>query len=147
MNASKKQNKYFIDTNIFLRALIKDNKEKYDDILKLFEQIKNNEIKAFTSSFVLAEIVWTLSSFYKISKKDVIETLVSIKNLNGLEITEKSNTTKAIELYEQYNVKYIDCVIYTTLTNEKKQNGIVVSYDTDFDKLGAKRIEPKDLLV
>ena len=142
---SKKEKAYFIDTNIFLRALINDDEKKYSDVIKFLEGIKNNLFKAYSSSLVLAEVVWTLSSFYKLQKSAVIKSLEGIINLNGLMFVENQNSSAALGLYKKHNVKYIDCLIYSGLYKSKKAWEIV-SYDTDFDKFGAKRVEPKDLI-
>ena len=141
---SKKKSVYFVDTNIFLRALINDDKKKYADVITFLEGIKNNRFKAYSSSLVLAEVVWTLSSFYKLQKSDVVKSVESIINLNGLMFIESQNSAKALELYKTHNVKYIDCLIMSGLV-DKDKTWVIVSYDLDFDKPGAERIEPKVL--
>ena len=140
----KKEKAYFVDTNIFLRALINDDDKTYTDVLTFLEGIKNNRFKAYSSSLVLAEVVWTLSSFYKLGKVDVVKSLESIINLNGLMFAENLDGTKALDLYKTHNVKYIDCLICSGL-NKTKKAWTIVSYDVDFDKLGVKRVEPKAL--
>ena len=139
---SKSHKTYFIDTNIFLRALINDDKRKFNDVVEFLEGVKENRFKAHTSSLVLAEIVWTLLSFYKLKKEDVTKSVESIINLNGLTFVESQDSVQAMSLYKKHNVKYIDCLICSSLQKEQ----VVVSYDTDFDKLGAIRLEPKNLL-
>lgn len=141
----KKEKAYFVDTNIFLRALINDDEKVYTDVLAFLEGIKNNRFKAYSSSLVLAEIVWTLSSFYKLGKIDVVKSLESIINLNGLMFVENQDSTKALDLYKSHNVKYIDCLICSGL-NKTKKIWTIVSYDVDFDKLGISRVEPKNII-
>lgn len=141
---SSKDRAYFIDTNIFLRALINDDEKKFVEVIALLEGIKNNRYKAYSSSLVLAEIVWTLLSFYKLQKSDVIKAVDSIVNLNGLQFLENQEVTKSLNLYKKHNVKYTDCLICSGLSNTK--NWEIVSYDTDFDKLGMHRIEPKEII-
>ena len=135
---------YFVDTNIFLRALVCDDKRKFADVIAFLEGIKQGCFKAYTSSLVLAEVAWTLSSFYKLEKKDVVKSLDSILNLNGLAILDNVDNAYALFLYKKHNVKYIDCLIYSGLVN-KDREWIIVSYDGDFDKLGGKREEPVDI--
>ena len=141
---SKKERVYFVDTNIFLRALINDDEKKYTDVITFLEGIKNNRFKAYSSSLVLAEVVWTLSSFYKLQKSDVVKSVESIINLSGLMFVENQDSAKALDLYKTHNVKYIDCLIISGLIDKNKA-WTIVSYDLDFDKLGAERIEPKIL--
>jgi predicted nucleic-acid-binding protein len=142
---SKKVKAYFIDTNIFLRALTNDDAKKYADVIAFLEEVKRGRYKAYSSSIVLAEMVWTLLSYYKLSKNNVVKSIESIVNLNGLTFNENQSSAEALDLYKTYNVKYIDCLIFSGLHKPEK-DWVVVSYDTDFDKLGAKRVEPKYLL-
>lgn len=109
------------------------------------EQIKENKIKAITGSIVLAEIVWTLASFYGFSKERVTRALRGIINLRGLKIVDDYQSFLSIELYEKYNIKYIDAVIASyKIIQEKKC--CIVSYDRDFDKLPLLKKEPGDLV-
>ncbi|OGF21685.1 hypothetical protein A2Y83_03480 [Candidatus Falkowbacteria bacterium RBG_13_39_14] len=71
--------KYFLDTNIFLRFLIQDEISKVAECQKLFEFIESGEIKAITSSLVLAELTWTGLSFYKIKKNAMVDILRACK--------------------------------------------------------------------
>lgn len=137
--------KYFIDTNIFLRVVAKEDEKTFEECFRLFEKIKRNKIEAVTSKIVLAEIAWTLSSFYKFSKEKVVEALESISKTGGLVIVNDGDTRLAIELYKNHSVKFADCVIASL---EEIQTGkwIIISYDKDFDKLKVLRKEPKNIL-
>ncbi|OGG00592.1 hypothetical protein A3D78_02325 [Candidatus Gottesmanbacteria bacterium RIFCSPHIGHO2_02_FULL_39_14] len=132
---------YFIDSNVFLRLLIIDNKKQYNDCFSFIEAIKQNKFDAITNTLVLAEIVWTLLSFYKIPKEKVIEGIKGIVQLRGLKIIDSYNQLLALKLYEIYSIKYIDSLIASSegISNKKI---CIVSYDTDFDKLRLLRKEP-----
>jgi predicted nucleic-acid-binding protein len=137
---------YLIDTNVFLRTLVKENKNSFNHCYSFLKAVKTNKIKAVTASIVLAEIVWTLSSFYKLPKKQVVEAIRSIVNLRGLKIVDKYNHLLAINLYESKTVKYIDAVI-ASIDEIQAKKWTVVSYDDDFDKLGIVRKEPKQVFL
>ena len=137
--------KYFLDSNIFLRIFTQDNKEMFTDCLVLLEKINLGQIRAYTSNFVLAEIVWTLSSGYKFSKTKIHEAVTSIINVSSLKIDDDCDSSHALEFYVSKSVKYIDALIASNPEIQAKKMTIV-SYDKDFDKLGVKRLEPQDLL-
>ncbi len=137
--------KYFIDTNIFLRALTKDSHKQYQHCVQLLEVVREGKIKAYTANIVLAESSWTLLSFYKFPKKKVVQALKATANLKNLRIVDSYNLVYALNLYENNNVKFIDSLI-ASLEPVKEQNMAVVSYDKDFDKLGVERKEPLDIL-
>ncbi len=140
-----KGGKFFIDTNVFLRIIVKDDQKKVADCEKLIELIKLQKIKAFTSNLVLAEIVWTLLSFYKIQKEVVVKILSAILGIKNLKIDDSMHSLNAISLYTQNNVKFIDCLISSNpqiASHDMK----VVSYDKDFDLLSAHRVEPSEII-
>jgi len=137
--------RYFLDSNIFLRPIVKDDPEKVRDCERLFEKIERGVIKAFTSNLILAEIIWVGNSFYKIKKEDLIEMIRGILDLKNLKIIDNFDSRKAIGFYEKYPVKFIDALIASNPKIFKKEITII-SYDKDFDKLNVKRKEPKEIL-
>lgn len=136
---------YFIDTNIFLRVLVKENEEVFKDCQEFLNLLKQNKIKAFTSTIVLSEIEWVLESFYKFPKEKVVMGLSSILKLKNLKIIDKFNLFLAIEIYEKFPIKFIDALIASNPKIFKKEITII-SYDKDFDKLDVKRKEPKSII-
>lgn len=138
---------YLIDTNIFLRVLINEDIQSHKECVELLKSIKSSRIKAFTNSVILSEISWTLLSFYKFSKEDVISALSGILNLNGLGIIDNYNHLQSLEIFSTKNVKYIDSLIASS-ANSIGANCTIVSYDKDFDKIsGITRKEPKDIPI
>ena len=138
--------RYFIDTNIFLRTLIKENKKTFDECFKLLSEIKIGNLKASTSHVVLAELVWTLSSYYGFSKEKVVTAVKSVVNLRGLQFIDGYQAHMSLELYEKKPVKFIDALIASIKTIREK-TWVVVSYDKDFDKMGISRKEPGELVT
>lgn len=137
--------RYFIDANIFLRLLIKEDEKNYGQCYKLLSAVKTQKIKAVTSSITLAEIVWTLLSYYKFPKRKVVQAVRSVLNLRGLRIIDAFNPLISLELFSKYSIKYIDTLI-ASINEIKDKRWIVVSYDRDFDKLGIVRKEPFEVL-
>jgi predicted nucleic-acid-binding protein len=140
-----KEGNYFIDTNIFLRMIVKDDKQSAKDCAFLFNQIKKGEIKATISTLVLAEIQWTLKSFYGLEKQQITTILKSISEMKHLKTGDKYDIALALELYEKHNIKFIDALIASCpdILNKKTT---IISFDKDFDKLKVLRKEPGDLL-
>lgn len=132
---------YFVDTNIFLRVLNKEDEKNFEECSKILKLIKEDKIKTYTSNLILTEIIFTLISFYKFKKTDAVEFLKSVINLAGLKITNKADIKIAIGFYENYNIKFVDAMIASNpLILQKKMK--IISYDKDFDKIGVIRIEP-----
>ena len=140
-----KEFKYFLDSNIFLRPIVKDDIQKVKECERIFRKIERGEIKVFTSNVILSEIVWTGLRFYKIKKRESIEILKGILDFKNLKIIDKFNSRLAIEIYEKKPVKFIDALISSNPEIFKKKI-IVISYDKDFDKIGIKRKEPREII-
>ncbi|MFH1602172.1 MAG: PIN domain-containing protein [Candidatus Shapirobacteria bacterium] len=137
--------KYFIDTNIFLRVLIKENEAVFNDCLRFLQKVKAGKIKAITASLVLAEIAWALSSYYEFAPRKVALSVRGILNLKGLNIMDKYDHLLALQLFESKKVKYIDALL-ASIKEIQTGKWTIVSYDKDFDKLKIKRLEPKKII-
>jgi predicted nucleic-acid-binding protein len=136
--------KYLIDTNIFLRILIPENEKSFLECTSLIKEVKNGSVKAMITNVTLAELAWTLKSYYKIKKDKIVIALKSILDINGLVVIDKLNSTNAVELYEKYNVKFIDCLLASIIEIQNK-TWTIISYDKDFDKLNIIRKEPREI--
>ena len=137
---------YFIDTNIFLRVLIKEDQKTFQECLEVLKLVRENKISAVTSTLVLAEIGWTLKSFYEIPKYKIAEMIESIINLRGLKIVDDFDPSLALEFFSQYNVKLIDAFI-ASLKPIAKKKWIVISYDKDFQKLPILTVPPSSVVA
>lgn len=133
--------KIFVDTNIFLRYLTGDDPLKYNKCRDLFEKAVEREINLFTSGMVIAELVWTLISFYKVPKEEVIEKVSIIVNTPNISIPNKKLITETMVLYSQKNVDYIDA--YNAIFMKHNNCDQIFSYDKDFDRIEiVRRSEP-----
>jgi predicted nucleic-acid-binding protein len=100
---------YFIDTNYFLRLLLKDDEKQFNKVYLTFQQAVNQEIKIFTSTIVFFEIYWVLSSFYKKNKLKIIKYLKKILRMDFLEIENRLTLQQTLVLFDQYNLDLEDC--------------------------------------
>jgi len=138
--------KYYIDTNIFLRAIVNDNtiqSAKSQNFLKAIQRDKKNTY--LISNFVILEIIFTLLSFYQYKKGIVIEILRSIVNTKNIKVENETYLLEALEIFENHNIDFVDCFSFVKAVNKKQVAGIY-GFDKDFDKLPIKRIEPKATL-
>ncbi len=133
--------KMFVDTNIFLRYLTKDDPSKYEKCKDLFKKAIEGKITLATSGMVIAELIWTLLSYYKVPKADVIEMVSIIVGTENLFIPEGDIIADALVLYSRKNVDYIDA--YNAVYMKHYDYDEIYSYDRDFDSVeGIKRKEP-----
>jgi predicted nucleic-acid-binding protein len=117
----------FVDTNLFLRFLTDDVPAQADAVEKLLRQAEQNKIQLVTNSMVIAEIVWTLESYYESEREDIQNKILAILNTSGLEIPESSLILKAIIWYAEKNVDFIDA--YAAAWMEQKGIEKIYTFD------------------
>ncbi|MBI5308952.1 MAG: PIN domain-containing protein [Planctomycetes bacterium] len=133
--------KKFVDTNIFLRYLTKDDPSKYEKCKGLFSKAMDGKIALATSGMVIAELIWTLLSYYKVTKADVVGMVSIIVNTENLYIPDKDIIANALVLYGMKNIDYIDA--YNAVYMKHYDYDEIYSYDRDFDLVeSVKREEP-----
>ena len=99
------------------------------------------EIEITTSGIVIAELIWTLSSYYRVAKAEVIEKVSVIVGTESLFIPDKDVVADALVLYARKNLDYIDA--YNAVFIKYEGVSEIYSYDEDFDSLeGIQRTEP-----
>ena len=131
----------FVDTNIFLRYLTKDDPSKYEKCREMFKRAMKGEIAITTSGMVIAELVWTLLSYYKVPKAEVIEKVSVIVGTKNLSIPEKHMVADALVLYARKNIDFIDA--YNAVFMRYHGLREIFSYDEDFELIeDIQRREP-----
>jgi predicted nucleic-acid-binding protein len=132
----------FIDTNIWLRTILKDN-EQFQECVKFIETISRPPFKSYTSTIVLLEIDYLLTRTFKVSKSKSYIRLNALTQIPGLTIIDQTDYLLALKLYHQTNIKFADCLIATQIPKDV----ILVTYDREFRKIkGAKVLTPGQFL-
>ena len=133
----------FVDANIFIRFITKDDPEKARRCYELFAAAEKRKIVLTTNESILAEVVYILSSrsLYGLPTKKIKELLVPLVSLKGLQLERKKEFLLALEIYSIKAIDFEDALAASRM----KFDGIetIYSYDRHFDKLAwVKRIEP-----
>jgi len=131
----------FVDTNIFLRYLTKDDPSKYEKCREIFKKAMKGEIAITTSGMVIAELVWTLLSYYKVPKAEVVEKVTVIVGTKSLSIPDKHILGDALVFYARKNIDFIDA--YNAVFMRYHDLREIYSYDEDFELMeDIQRREP-----
>ena len=131
----------FVDTNVFLRYLTKDDLSKYERCREMFKKALEGEIALSTSGMVIAELTWTLLSYYKVPKAEVIEKVSVILATENLFIPDKDVLADALVLYARKNIDFIDA--YNAIFMRYHGLREIYSYDEDFELMeDIQRREP-----
>lgn len=133
----------FIDANVFLRFLTKDDPIKAERVKALLESAQDGDVAIYTSESVIGELVFVLSSprLYALSRERVRDLLTPLLSLRGLRLLDREAMLRALDLYACTTMDFVDALAVA----EMEAHGIeeIYSYDRDFDAISTvTRIEP-----
>jgi len=109
----------FVDTNYFLRFLLKDVEKQHQKAKELFLKGAEGQRQLFTSLIVIFEIYWVLTSFYQKKKGRVVKLLEKIFDLGFIEIENRVLLEEALRVYKKVNLDFEDC--YNLVLARKKK--------------------------
>ncbi|MBI2917404.1 MAG: PIN domain-containing protein [Chloroflexi bacterium] len=135
----------FLDANVILRYLTRDDEAKAEACYQLFQQLKQGTEEVFTCEAVLAEVVYVLSSPrapYRLSHEEIRGRLLPILTLRGLKLPQKGVYVRALDIYSAFSfLDFEDALAVAHM--ERRGTQEVLSYDRDFDRVpGMIRVEP-----
>ncbi len=133
----------FVDTNIFLRYLTRDDPDKAQACFELFKRAEANQITLTATETVVAEVVYVLSSkrTYNLPRDQIRARLYPLLTLQGLRLPQRRTVLRALDLYVAYEIDFEDALIVAHMQRQAIRD--VYSYDRDFDQVpGINRQEP-----
>ncbi len=130
----------FVDTNYFLRFLLKDNKSQYLQVKKLLIKAAQGKIELISSSIVFFEVHFVLKSFYKKDKSFLIGILTEILNLSVV-FPEKHLLQESIRLYGKSAVGLEDCynIAFSKVAGVKEFKTFDIKLGKEFEKIVGKK--------
>ena len=120
-----------LDTNVVLRFLLADHPKHSPKSKQLFELAEAGSIRLYLSEIIVAELVWTMDSFFEFSRDRIATILRGLLLHDGVVMDEKETLLVALERFAEVNVDFADC---HAAALSLKRNQIVASYDKDFKK-------------
>lgn len=133
----------FLDTNVILRYITRDDPEQARRAQRVFEQLEQGELSVTTTEAVVVEAVQVLSSkaLYHLPRAEVRTHLTNILHVRGLVVPQKRSLIRALDLYASTNLDFVDVLIVAHM--ERLRVTTVLSFDKDFDRMeGITRREP-----
>lgn len=126
-----------VDANLIIRFLIKDDPDQFEAAQKLFSSQDENLV---LPDLILAEVVWTLHSVYKLTKQEIIDNLLKLLELKNL--TDNFYLlTNTLLIYKDYNISFIDAYLIAFCEQNKLEG--IYSFDKGLDKIqSVKRFKP-----
>lgn len=135
----------FLDTNVILRYLTRDDELKAQSCYQLFVRASRGEEILITCEAIVAEVVYVLSSRragYHLNRREIAARLFPIISLRGLRLPQKQIYINALNVYaSSSSLDFEDALAIAHMQHQ----GIteIISYDQDFDSIpDIHRIEP-----
>jgi len=104
-----------IDANIILRFLVNDLPEQAGCCVKLLKRLEAGAEQVLLPDLVLADIVWMMEKFYKLSKREIRDIMASVLALRGLQFSSKAVAREAFQLYIEKNIDWTDAFVFSQM--------------------------------
>jgi predicted nucleic acid-binding protein len=129
-----------IDTNVLARFFTGEPRELADKARRLVERADNGEVVLVVLPLIVAELIYTLESFYEMERKEVAAKLLSFLQSRGIEAVEAVRISNALKRCRERNAHFADAYLAASAIEMEMP---IASFDRDFDKFkDVQRIEP-----
>ncbi len=124
----------FVDTNVILRFLLNDITDQFEIAKKLFRQ---NKYEVVCISEVMAEVVFVLSSVYKMPRQVVSKIITVFVQTAPIRFQNKDIIEWVLDQFSVVNLAYVDLLVSKYAQNG---GGEVFSFDKKLMKMQKKLI-------
>lgn len=127
----------WLDANVVLRFLARDVPTQATRARSLFAEAAAGERRLRLATLVVAEVVWTLTSFYELERDDVVDRVSDLVAADGIETEERELVLDALRVMKDARVSFVDAYL---AEKARALGEAVCSFDRDFDSLGVERL-------
>lgn len=127
--------KYFLDANVILRFILKDDPRLSQKAREIFIAAKEEKIELILVPEIIAETFYVLEKVYRLSREKINVGLTPLIKSPYLEVRNKQGIIDTLTDSIVIKIDFIDIYLFHLA---KSENAEVMSFDKDFAKL-AKR--------
>jgi predicted nucleic acid-binding protein len=135
----------FIDTNVFLRHFLADDRKKAAAAQALLLRVEAGTEQVTTSPLVLFELVFILHRTYKLPKDKVVELVSGVLEYRGLQVTGKDLWRAAFETWLTHPLDFTDAFNVAAM----RAGGVreIYAWDRGYGHVsGIARVEPTEAI-
>jgi len=124
---------YYLDANVILRFLLRDNEKLFLRAKEVFTAAQQGKTQLVVTTETILELNYVLrGALYKLSREKTAEQLSVIVSTPYLEIPDRLILSNALQKYTHLNVDLADLILF-----EKARivGAEVVSFDSDMKKI------------
>ena len=111
-----------LDTNAILRYILQDDEEKTKTVKE-----KLSEARCLVPTEVMAEVIYVLVKYYKVSRKNAVMAAEKFLALENVFPKESTIVYQSLKAYASTKLDFVDCVLsgyqmqgYSIFTFDKK---------------------------
>lgn len=121
-----------LDSNVFIRLLVRDIESQLKEAKKVFEGIEQGKNNGYVSLLVLNEVIWILDNYYNLPRSMYIPELLKIIALKCIKMLEvdKNVVIEVFDRMQSSKIDFTDIYLFKVAAGRK-----IVSFDRDFEKL------------
>src|SRR6185312_4116387 len=121
-----------LDSNTIVRVLVEEPAAQYAAAARLIGTVANASLAVIVEDVIVAEVVWTLKSFYGWTRPRIAAALTEIVDLPGVHNADKPTLRRALALYGSRAIDFADALLAARALT---RGGAVISFDRDFDRI------------
>lgn len=130
-----------VDANVVLRHITGEPEGQAERSSRFLETLDGREEHFLIEEVTVAEIVWTLLSFYRRERVDIAATLTKVLLDHSLHAIDKDCLLDALALFGRRNLDFADALLAAKA--RRSNDPVIYSFDHDFDGItGVIRTEP-----
>jgi predicted nucleic acid-binding protein len=125
---------------VILRFILGDPPELFNKAQAIFRAVETGEVTLQCDPVNLAEVVWVLSSHYKVPCEEIARALTPLVSAPGILVPDKERYLRALALYGEGRLRFGDACACAAA--ELGCQGRLVSFDRALSRVtGIERVE------
>lgn len=130
----------FVDSNVFLRFITRDDRGQADRAKKLFLQAQSGKIGLLTGPPVLFELAWTLKVRYKRPLLQILDLLESLVTTPWIAMPDKDLAREAVRIARKTGQDFADAYIHASAM-KNGASGVATFNRKHFEEMGTALID------
>jgi len=121
-----------IDSNVFLRFLLRDIEDQFQQSKEVIESIQRGETVGNISILVINELIWILETYYGLKRTIYVPKILKLLLLEHMKVIEirKEDLKKVLEKFQKQKFDFTDIYLSSMV-----DPNTVISFDKDFQKI------------
>ena len=124
------------DTNALLRYTTNDVPKEADIVEILIKKAKDGTVSLYICEPIFIETAVMLKQYFKFPKGKIVSVLSFLINSPELNIENRQNLLRALGVYAEYSVDFVDCVLLVRAQTQGRQ---VFTFDSKLALLASSQ--------